>query len=212
MLPYQNPQLDIETRLDDLISRMTLEELIMQTDQYSGADLCNGEEGSRVFAPEKLDELFHGCSAGSIQMFALSVPESNEVQRYAIEKTRLGIPFLLTHEGLHGASFKGSTVFPQQIGLASSFEPELAKKMGHAIAVESRCKGAREVWSPVMDLMRDPRFGRTEEAYGEDTFLAAEFAREGVRGMQGDDLTADDAVASEPKHYAAYGQPIAGLN
>ena len=212
MLPYQNPQLDIETRLDDLISRMTLEELIMQTDQYNGADLCNGDEGNRVFAPEKLDEVFHGCSAGSIQMFALSVPESNEVQRYAVEKTRLGIPFLLTHEGLHGASFKGSTVFPQQIGLASSFEPELAKKMGHAIAVESRCKGAREVWSPVMDLMRDPRFGRTEEAYGEDTFLAAEFAREGVRGMQGDDLTADDAVASEPKHYAAYGQPIAGLN
>ena len=212
MLPYQNPQLDIEARLDDLISRMTLEELIMQTDQYHGGDLCVGEEWNRTFVPEKMEEVFHGCSAGSIQMFHLSVADSNVLQRYAVEKTRLGIPFLLSHEGLHGASFEGATLFPQQIGLAASFEPELARKMGHAIAAESRSKGVREVWSPVMDLMRDPRFGRTEEAYGEDTFLSAEFAREGVRGMQGDDLTSPDAVASEPKHYAAYGQPIAGLN
>ena len=212
MLPYQNPQLDIEQRLDDLISRMTLEELIMQTDQYTGGDVCVGDDEHRKFAPEKMEQVFHGCSAGSIQMFALSVPEANELQRYAVEKTRLGIPFLLSHEGLHVASFEGATMFPQQIGMASSFEPDLARRMGHAIAAESRSRAAHEVWSPVMDLMRDPRFGRTEEGYGEDTFLAAEFARQGVLGMQGDDLTAPDAVASEPKHYAAYGQPIAGLN
>ena len=212
MLPYQNPQLDVETRLDDLISRMTLEELVMQTDQYTGPDVCEGEEGNQRLVPEMLDQVFHGCSAGSIQMFDLSVEEANVVQRYAVEKTRLGIPFLLTHEGLHGASFEGATMFPQHIGMASTYEPELAKRMGHAIAAESRSRGAAEAWSPVMDLMRDPRFGRTEEGYGEDTFLSAEFARQGVLGMQGDDLTAPDAVASEPKHYAAYGQPMAGLN
>ena len=210
MLPYQNPQLEIEARLDDLISRMTLDELIMQTDQFGGGDVLEGERDNRTFSLEKAKEKFHGLSAGVIG--PLSPADGNALQRWAREETRLGIPLLINSEGLHSASVTGSTIFPQQVGLAASFEPELAKKMGHAIAAESRASGIQEVWSPVMDLMRDPRFGRTEEAYGEDTFLASEFARAGVMGMQGDDLTAPDAVASEPKHYAAYGSPVAGLN
>ena len=210
MLPYQNPQLDIEARLDDLISRMTLDELIMQTDQFGPPDVMEGERGNWKLSLEKAKEKFHGHSVGVIGPFSPEV--GNALQRWAVEETRLGIPLLFNSEGVHGASIKGSTIFPQQIGMASSFEPELAKKMGHAIATESRASGIREVWSPVMDLMRDPRFGRTEEAYGEDTFLASEFARQGVLGMQGDDLAAPDAVACELKHYAAYGSPVAGLN
>lgn len=210
MLPYQNPQLDIEARLDDLISRMTLDELIMQTDQFGPPDVMEGERGDWKLSLEKAKERFHGHSIGAIGPFSPEV--GNALQRWAVEETRLGIPLLFNSEGVHGASIKGSTIFPQQIGLASTFEPELAKKMGHAIAAESRASGIREVWSPVTDLMRDPRFGRTEEAYGEDTFLASEFARQDVLGMQGDNLAAPDAVASELKHYAAYGSPVAGLN
>ena len=210
MFPYQDPQLGIEQRLDDLISRMTLEELIMQTDQFGAGDATVGDGPDRRFSMEKVRENFRGYSAGAIGV--LTAQQGNLLQRYAVEQTRLGIPFLFNSEGVHGASQENATIFPQQIGLASSFEPGLARKMGHAIAAESRASGTHEVWSPVMDLMRDPRFGRTEEAYGEDTFLASEFAREGVLGMQGDDLTAPDAVASELKHYAAYGSPVAGLN
>lgn len=105
-----------------------------------------------------------------------------------------------------------ATSFPQQIGLAASFEPELGREMGHAIAAESRACGIHETYSPVMDLIRDPRYGRAEESYGEDTYLCAEFARETVLGMQGTDLTAPDAVAAEPKHYVGYGNPVGGLN
>ena len=210
MLPYQNPNLDIEHRLDDLISRMTLDELIMQTDQFGPGDVLEGDGDNRTLSLEKAKEAFHGHSIGAIGPFSPAI--GNALQRWAVEETRLGIPLLFNSEGVHGASIMGSTIFPQQIGLASSFEPELAGKMGHVIATESRASGIHEVWSPVMDLMRDPRFGRTEEAYGEDTFLASEFARQGVLGMQGEDLTAPDAVACELKHYAAYGSPVAGLN
>jgi len=215
MLPYQNPALDIKQRLDDLISRMTLEELVLQTDQFNCEPFATlSEDRSRTLSldEEKMEEYFRDLSIGSIGGRNMTVAQANQLQRYAVEKTRLGIPFLISQEGVHNASTYGSTVFPQQIGLAATFDPSNARAMGHAIAAESRSRGIHEVWSPVMDLMRDPRFGRTEEAYGEDTFLASEFAREGVLGMQGDDLTAPDAVASEPKHYAAYGSPVAGLN
>ena len=210
MLPYQNPQLDVEQRLDDLISRMTLDELIMQTDQFGPGDATEGYRDNYTLALEKAKENFHGMSVGAIGPFSPQV--GNALQRWSVEETRLGIPLLFNSEGVHGASIKGSTIFPQQIGLASSFDPQVSRQMGHVIATESRASGIHEVWSPVMDLMRDPRFGRTEEAYGEDTFLASEFARQGVLGMQGEDLTAPDAVACELKHYAAYGSPVAGLN
>ena len=192
MLPYQNPQLDMEARLDDLISRMTLEELILQTDQYASHDIDvgPGDKAPRVFTMEKMEEVFQGRSVGSFGAWGTSPAQTNQIQRYAVEHTRLGIPVMFVEEGLHGASSNGCTIFPQQMGIAASFDPSLSRKMGHAIATEARAMGVHEILSPVMDLMRDPRFGRTEEAYGEDTFLASEFAREGVRGMQGNDLTA----------------------
>ena len=215
MLPYQNPQLPIEERLDDLIGRMTLEELILQIDQYNSNEFAvftDNPDKPDHYDFDKLPELFRGCSVGSIGAWRLDAKLNNELQRYAVEKTRLGIPFLFCEEGLHGFASPECTSFPQQICMASSFDPSLGRAMGHAIATEARAKGFHEVFTPVIDLMRDPRFGRTEEAYGEDTFLGSEFARETVLGLQGDDLSAPDAVASEPKHYAAYGSPVAGLN
>ncbi|MBR5010839.1 MAG: beta-glucosidase, partial [Clostridia bacterium] len=138
--------------------------------------------------------------------------QTNTLQEYAVEKTRLGIPFLFSEEALHGLCHPDGTVFPQQIGLAATFNPFLGYRMGRAIGTETRAMGIHETYSPVMDLIRDPRYGRTEETYGEDTYLGSQFAREVVKGLQGGDLSAPDAIASEPKHYAGYGAPVGGLN
>lgn len=214
MLPYQDPKLDIETRLDDLIARMTLPELIAQTDQYSADGFVRRDANGDAVAveTEKLDAVFGGMSVGSVQPRCLTARHINEIQRYAVERTRLGIPFLFSEEALHGVLARDTTCFPQQIGLAATFDPELGFQMGRAIAAEARSRGIGEVFAPVMDLSRDPRYGRMEENYGEDTFLGAAFARAGVRGLQGDDLSAPDAVAAEPKHFCAYGTPTGGLN
>ena len=136
MLPYQNPQLDIEQRLDDLISRMTLEELILQTDQFNCepfTTLTEDRQRTASLDEEKMDAYFRGNSIGSIGTRNLTTAQVNQLQRYAIEKTRLGIPFLISQEGVHNASTTGSTVFPQQIGLAATFDPSNARNMGHAI-------------------------------------------------------------------------------
>ncbi|MBQ3760824.1 MAG: glycoside hydrolase family 3 C-terminal domain-containing protein [Clostridia bacterium] len=206
--------MDIEARISELMAKMTLEEMILQTDQYFSPDFCIRDESGQVERVDldKLDSLLKGNSVGSIQARGLTPAQVNEIQRYAVERTRLGIPFLMSEEALHGLCHAKATSFPQQIGLAATFDPALGYRMGRAIGTEARAMGIHETYSPVMDLIRDPRYGRTEETYGEDTFLGSEFARETVRGMQGDKLSDPDAIAAEPKHYAAYGSPVGGLN
>ena len=214
MFTYQNPDLPVEERLDDLLSRMTTEEKIMQTDQYYSGDFTTQDENGKVIAMDmqRFVALMHGNSVGSVQLRGMTAAQANTVQRYAVENTRLGIPFLFSEEALHGLLTNNATSFPQQIGLAATFDPALGREMGHAIASETRACGIHETYSPVMDLIRDPRYGRSEESYGEDTHLCAEFARETVRGMQGKSLKDPDAVAAEPKHYVGYGNPVGGLN
>ena len=214
MFTYQNPDLPVEERLDDLLPRMTTEEKIMQTDQYFSGDFTTQDENGKVIAMDmqRFAELMHGNSVGSVQLRGMTAAQANTVQRYAVENTRLGIPFLFSEEALHGLFTNNATSFPQQIGLAATFDPALGREMGHAIASETRACGIHETYSPVMDLIRDPRYGRSEESYGEDTHLCAEFARETVRGMQGKSLKDPDAVAAEPKHYVGYGNPVGGLN
>lgn len=214
MFTYQNPDLPVEERLDDLLPRMTTEEKIMQTDQYFSGDFTTQDESGKVIAMDmqRFAELMHGNSVGSVQLRGMTAVQANTVQRYAVENTRLGIPFLFSEEALHGLFTNNATSFPQQIGLAATFDPALGREMGHAIASETRACGIHETYSPVMDLIRDPRYGRSEESYGEDTHLCAEFARETVRGMQGKSLKDPDAVAAEPKHYVGYGNPVGGLN
>ncbi|MBR4442288.1 MAG: glycoside hydrolase family 3 C-terminal domain-containing protein, partial [Clostridia bacterium] len=211
---YRDAKLDVDARVSDLLDRMTLEEMILQTDQYFSRDFTayNRTEDAERVDMDKLDSLLRGNSVGSIQMRGMTPDQVNKVQTYAVEKTRLGIPFLFSEEALHGLCHRLATAFPQQIGLAASFNPELGFEMGRAIGTEARAMGIHETYSPVMDLIRDPRYGRTEETYGEDTHLGAEFAREVVKGMQGGSLADPDAIAAEPKHYAAYGAPVGGLN
>ena len=214
MFPYQDPKLPVEERVEDLLARMTLREKILQTDQYFSGDFTTQDENGLVTAMDlnRLDELLNGFSVGSIQLRGMNAAQANAVQRYALENTRLGIPFLFSEEALHGLMTGKATSFPQQIGLAATFDPALGREMGRAIGTESRAQGIHETYSPVMDLIRDPRYGRGEESYGEDTHLCGEFAREVVRGMQGENLSDPDAIAAEPKHYAGYGNPVGGLN
>ncbi len=212
--PYQDPSLSIEERLGDLLPRMTLEEKLRQTDQYSVHEFVKRDEKHQPTGVDE-DALKRVCgdmSLGSIQARYVGPEITNQLQKYAVEQTRLGIPFLFSEEGLHCYTHPNSTCFPQQIGLAATFEPSWGYKMGRAIATEARSYGISEIFAPVMDLARDPRYGRTEETYGEDVHLSSEFARETVLGFQGDGLSRPDTVASEPKHYVGYGNPIGGLN
>ena len=205
---------NLHARVEALLDQMTLEEMILQTDQYFSHDFTVRNPLGDVEAVDmdKLHSLLRGSSVGSIQSRGMTPEQINQVQAYAVNKTRLGIPFLFSEEALHGLHHRDATAFPQQIGLAATFSPELGRKMGRAIGTETRAMGIHETYSPVMDLIRDPRYGRTEESYGEDTYLCAAFAREVVLGMQGDDLSSPDAIAAEPKHYAGYGAPVGGLN
>ncbi|MGN0314581.1 MAG: glycoside hydrolase family 3 C-terminal domain-containing protein [Fusicatenibacter sp.] len=211
---YKDNTAPVEDRIADLIARMTTEEKILQTDQFFTFDFCKTSPEGRV---EEIDwdamkTSMKGMSVGSVQLRGANPVIANALQRYAVEETRLGIPFLFSEEALHGFFDEKATCFPQQIMLAGTFEPELGKKMGHCIAAEARAYGVHETFSPVMDLTRDPRYGRVEESFGEDTYLCGEFARETVKGMQGDSLKEPDTVAAEPKHYVGYGTPVGGLN
>lgn len=214
MEKYRDASLNIEERVKDLLSRMTLDEKIKQTDQFYTMDFSKKTPENKVVEIEweTMKKSMGGMSVGSIQLRGCNPEIANALQRYAVEETRLGIPFLFSEEALHGFFDEKATCFPQQIGLAGTFEPELGKKMGHAIAAEARAYGVHETFSPVMDLTRDPRYGRVEESFGEDTYLCGEFAREIVKGMQGEDIKNPDTVAAEPKHYVGYGTPVAGLN
>ncbi|MBE6895777.1 MAG: beta-glucosidase [Ruminococcaceae bacterium] len=213
MEKYKDKSLPVQERIADLLSKMTLEEKARQIDQYSPSDLTceDPETGDRSVDYEKLKEM------GDIPYGVLGIGKSNskvynELQRHAVENTRLGIPILFSTEALHGYTEQGATVFPQQLALGCTFEPSLGEEMGAAIAREARACGVQEAWAPVCDLAREPRWGRTEENWGEDTYHSSRFAYHIVRGLQGDDVSKPDKVVSELKHYTAYGAPAGGLN
>lgn len=209
MKNYKNPNLPIEERIEDLLNQMTLEEKLRQIDQYSGSDILTKD---MKIVWDNVKEVINTKGIGSLQNRNSNAVINNELQRYAIENTRLGIPILFSEEALHGLHKPGCTIYPQQITLASSWSPELAEKVGHGIARETRSFGMHEVWCPVIDLVRDPRWGRVEETYGEDTYLSSRLAASMVKGLQGNDVSQPDRVVSEPKHFAGYGVPTGGLN
>jgi beta-glucosidase len=137
----------------------------------------------------------------------------NALQRYQREKTRLGIPQLFMGEALHGFMEYGSTSFPQAIGLASTWDPALVKRVFTAAGQEAGAAGVGQVFTPVLDLARDPRWGRTEETYGEDPFLVSRMAVAAVTGLQGDEFfIGRDHVMATMKHFAVHGQPEGGTN
>src|SRR5258706_5285991 len=212
--PYQNAALPVEKRVADLISRMTLDEKIKQLDMYWGKEVTNmhGHEATE-YVEEKIIQTIGTTGIGSIHDFyPVSSGLANKVQRYAREKTRLGIPVLFIEEGLHGYEGLGSTSFPIPLQLAAAWDTSLVHKIGHIIATESRAHGIDMILGPVLCLPHDPRWGRVEETYGEDPYLVALNGIAIIKGMQGKDLRRADAVISEPKHFAVHGIPEAGSN
>ena len=212
--PYQDSKLAVEKRVDDLLDRMTPDEKISQLDMYWGKEIANMEKHDAVsYSEERVSAMLGQTSVGSIHdLYPLSVEIANKIQKYAVEKTRLGIPVMFIEEGLHGYCGNGSTTFPIPLQLASAWDTTLVRKVGHVIATESRAHGVHMILGPVLGLARDPRWGRVEETLGEDPFLTAANAVAMVKGMQGKSLNQPDAVIAEPKHFAVHSVPEAGSN
>ena len=135
---------------------------------------------------------------------------ANAIQRHLVTETRLGIPAIVHEEICSGLMARDSTIFPQAIGLASTWQPELAAALADAVRVQMRAMGAHQGLSPVLDICRDPRWGRTEETFGEDPHLVARMGVAFVSGLQGDDLA--DGVIATAKHFVGYGASEGGLN
>jgi beta-glucosidase len=211
--PYQNAGLPVEKRVADLLSRMTTAEKIRQLDMYSGHEVANmkGHEAESYSDSARISIGTQGI--GSVHdLYPLTADISNQIQRYAVEHTRLGIPVLFIEEGLHGYSGFGSTTFPIPLALAGAWDTAMVHKTGRIIATEMRAHGVAMVLGPVLCLPRDPRWGRVEETYGEDPYLAAANGVAMVKGFQGSKLSNPDAVLAEPKHFAVHGIPEAGSN
>ena len=225
---YMDPSAAVEQRVEDLLARMTLEEKVAQiTAIWSHKSELLNANGQ--FAPAQRRRLYpagigqfsrpndlKGPSSPLEQPFRderQTVALVNAIQRDAIKNTRLGIPVLFHEEGLHGYAARGATNFPQAIALASSWDQQLLTRVFTIAAREIRARGAQMVLAPVVDVARDPRWGRFEETYGEDPYLVSELGVAAVRGFQGDSLPlAPGHVFATLKHMTGHGQPEGGNN
>lgn len=210
---YRDPYQPIEARVDDLLPRMTLEEKVAQLGSVWVFEVAPGGQLSEELAGRRLA---HGIGqitriGGASDADARAIAAlANALQRYLIERTRLGIPAIVHEECCAGLMARGATVFPQIIGLASTWEPSLAHEMATRIRRQMRAVGAHQGLAPVLDVARDPRWGRIEETFGEDPYLASVMGIAYVQGLQGDDLR--EGVVATGKHFVAYGMPEGGLN
>jgi beta-glucosidase len=187
---------NIDRKVDDLLAKMTLAEKIGQMVQIAD---------TKGTISDNLKRLLREGRIGS--MLNVTVPEINlEIQRIAVEESRLGIPLIMARDVIHGYR----TIFPIPLAQAATWEPQLAKACARAAAKEAASAGFHWTFAPMMDITRDPRWGRIAESFGEDPFLAALFAAAMVRGFQGDDLSAPDAIAACAKHFAGYGAAEGG--
>ena len=196
---YKDAKAPIEKRIDDLISRMTLEEKILQLNQYTLGRNNNvnnvGEEVKKV--PSEI---------GSLIYFDINPELRNSMQKKAMEESRLGIPIIFGYDAIHG--FR--TIYPISLGQACSWNPGLVEQACAVSAQEARMSGVDWTFSPMIDVARDPRWGRVAEGDGEDPYTNGVFAAASVRGYQGDDMSAENRMAACLKHYVGYGASEAG--
>ncbi|MCA1759844.1 MAG: glycoside hydrolase family 3 C-terminal domain-containing protein, partial [Bacteroidales bacterium] len=224
MLPYQNPAVPVDGRIDDLISRMTLSEKIGQLNMPCGyfSELGNSplekQAGSRKFAEgTMLNGIGPGGGFFTLPNTALHEGPAqqaaflNELQKIALEKTRLKIPLLQTEEGTHGLMCSGATIFPEGPALGSTWNLELIDKVYKTAAREARAVGIHQLFTLVIEPLRDPRLGRNQEGYSEDPFLCSQYAATIVKAVQGDDVSASDKVVAGLCHYPGQSQPVSGL-
>jgi beta-glucosidase len=223
-LPYRDPKLDVEERVSDLLSRMTLDEKVAQLQgswqnrQFSQDPKVFFVDEKGAFLPERaavaLKNGLGEMSRPSEQRGPREMAEfTNTMQRWLRDNTRLGIPVLFHEECLHGYVALRGTAYPQAIGLASTWDPGLVQEVFSATAAEVRARGAQQCLTPVLDLARDPRWGRTEETYGEDPYLVSRIGVAAIRGFQGTGTLIDKShVIATAKHFAVHGQPEGGTN
>ncbi|HEX7953698.1 MAG TPA: glycoside hydrolase family 3 N-terminal domain-containing protein [Burkholderiales bacterium] len=222
---YRQADAAVPQRVEDLLARMTQEEKIAQLEggttlPFGGTALPDLVKDGRLNEDMALKAIPNGV--GTISMGAMAgfgkgaliedAKARNLVQQWVLKNTRLGIPVMFHGEGLHGAAVPGGTSFPQAIGLGSTWDPALVRRMFAVVSAESRAAGNLVVLAPVLDLARDPRFGRVEEAFSEDPYLVSELGLAAVQGLQGPGgEIGPNSVAATAKHFV-HGQPENGTN
>ena len=227
-LPYRDATLPIEERVNDLLSRMTTEEKVGQLRCTLAWDYYE-TDGKKVVPSEKFKK---DIAEGQIGMLwgtyradpwtrkslenglnpELAAKAGNALQKYVLEHTRLGIPLFLAEEAPHGHMAIGTTVFPTGFGMAATWSPQLIERAGQVIGKEVRLQGGHISYGPVLDLTREPRWSRVEEAMGEDPTLAGEIGAAMVRGLGGGDLTQPYSTLATLKHFIGYGTTEGGQN
>jgi beta-glucosidase len=230
MLPYQDAALSAERRMEDLLGRMTVEEKAAQmmcvwqqkaetlVDEHGAFDLAkarrafaHGNGIGQVGRPSDAGGSGHEPEKGRNARQQAEL--CNEIQKFFVEESRLGIPVVFHDECLHGHAAIDGTSFPQPIGLAATFDPALVERLYTMTALEARSRGVHQALTPVVDVARDPRWGRVEETFGEDPYLVSRLGVAAVRGFQGDALFRDKTrVMATLKHFVAHGQPESGQN
>src|SRR5215468_11165212 len=220
---YRNPNLPVERRVADLLSRMTVEEKVAQiTTLWTRKPNQKPHDWSMTdrgdFSPEAAALVMkHGIGQIARQRERKDARQSaiyaNATQKWLKENTRLGVPAMFHDEALHGHMALGSTSFPTPISLASSWDPDLITKIFTVAALESRIRGGHQALGPNLDLARDPRWGRTEETYGEDPYLASRLGVACIKALQGPGPAVDgEHIMATAKHFAGHGQPESGTN
>jgi beta-glucosidase len=224
LAPYLDPKTPVDQRVADLLSRMTVEEKVAQMiGAWENAQFFKDPQALFVdekgnFLPERAAVLMKNgigeISRPSEKRDPRTMAEyTNTVQKWVKQNTRLGIPVLFHDECLHGHVAPKATSYPQAIALASTWDTELVQDVFTATAGEARARGVQHCLAPVLDLARDPRWGRTEETYGEDPYLVSHIGLAAIRGFQGNsDLIDKTHVMATAKHFAVHGQPEAGTN
>ena len=223
VVPYRNPALSAEKRVKDLLSRMTLEEKAAQmlciwqkkpqtlVDADGNFDLAKAKQAFKE--GHGLGQVGRPSDAGKGLNARKMAETTNAIQKFFTENSRLGVPVVFHEECLHGHAAVDGTSFPQPIALASTFNPELIESIFAITALEARSRGGHQALAPVVDVARDPRWGRCEETYGEDPFLVSRMGIAAVRGFQGDGKFRDKTrMIATLKHCVGHGQPESGMN
>jgi beta-glucosidase len=228
---FHNPERSIEARIINLLSLMTLHEKVAQLGSLWSFQVLKGDAQPGVSDPDHkfgLDRRFrldrqqahklmeHGIGqitriGGATNLTpAQGAQLANEIQHFLSTETRLGIPAIIHEECCSGYMARNATCFPQTIGLASTWDPQLAEAMAIVVRKQMRAGGAHQGLSPLLDIARDARWGRTEETFGEDPVLTATMGVSFVRGLQGDDW--QEGIVSTAKHFVGYGRSMGGFN
>ena len=228
LLPYQNPKLSVEQRVNDLVSRMTLQEKVgqlrctlawnyytikgknVEPSELFKKDIAEGQIGM-LWGTYRADPWTQKSLENGLNP-ELAAKAGNALQKYVIEHTRLGIPLFLAEEAPHGHMAIGTTVFPTGFGMAATWNPALIEKTGEVIGQEIRLQGGHISYGPVLDLAREPRWSRVEETMGEDPVLAGELGAAMVKGLGGGILSKPHSTIATLKHFIGYGTTEAGQN